>query len=156
MAKLWECWWSGSLLTPSPEWHSSLPSCIRKTAALGIVSSETNKPIFDKVLFSSVLIVICYYSVFLILFIFNIIFNKDKLSWCLYYWVGKKRCENFNWIFKDITITGVFINSLTSILTFNTFSFLYLSKDSKISRPPEGTLVKQMIHSTIFLLINIG
>merc|ERR1712126_158191 len=81
----------------------------------------------------------CYYAIFIILFVFNIIFNKEKMNCSMKYWVG------------------LFINSLTSILTFNSFSFEYLAerKNRDRSRPPQGTMVKQICYNILFFFINI-
>ena len=38
---------------------------------------------------SSLLIGGCYYAIFIILFIFNIIFNKERMNCSMKYWVGK-------------------------------------------------------------------
>ena len=150
------CWYwcLESLLILFPEWLSSLLSCTRKMDVLG---RNLKWIYYGNIYFSfvsSILIMVIYYFVFLIMFLFNLIFNKERPHCSLHYWIGS--CiTNISKYFND-TISGLFINSLTSILTFNSFSFLYLSKDKKRFRPPEGTLVKQMIYFIIFILINIG
>merc|ERR1719270_2692835 len=86
----------------------------------------------------AIFIVSAYYGIFGLLLIFHLIFNTDRPTFSLQYTIG------------------ITMNSLTSVLTFNSFSFEFLAKKKRRSRPPTPTLVKQLAYNLLFLVINLG
>ena len=70
--------------------------------------------------FSSIQTLIAYYTVFAVLVIFNIIFNDSIDLGRGKYWIGlwnKIFFVNFDFYF----FSGIFLNSLSSILSYNSF-----------------------------------
>merc|ERR1719270_3237188 len=86
----------------------------------------------------AIFIVSAYYGIFGLLLIFHLIFNTDRPSLSFKF------------------LIGLILNSLTSVLTFNSFSFDFLAKKKRRSRPPTPTLVKQLVYNLLFLVINLG
>ena len=77
--------------------------------------------------FSTRMTLIAYYSVFVLLMIFNCWINKNKNFWSAKNLLGmfpmisnKAMCKPFN---LNTMFTGIVLNSLSSILSYNSFNF---------------------------------
>ena len=75
--------------------------------------------------FSTRMTLIAYYSVFVLLMIFNCWINKNKN-----FWSAKNLLGMFSYIKQNVNLlsqmkmfTGIVLNSLSSILSYNSFNF---------------------------------
>lgn len=85
--------------------------------------------------------VLFYYGTFLLLFIFNSIFDSNGSLYSLRKWIG------------------VFLNSLNSVLSFNNLDFplvLEGNKNEREDKRHESTFVKQTLYFILVFMINIG
>ena len=99
-----------------------------------------------------------YYSTFLVLMVFNIIFNKNK-RYGARNWIGiqiEQTLDN-----KVIYVTEIILNSLSSVLSYNNFNFETIFSDKDTKQPQknvdhESTFVKQLIYFLMVTSLNAG
>ena len=96
-----------------------------------------------------------FYITFLIMVVFNIIFNKSKLAdmRTFPYWIGRyfelKSHDN------QINITEIVLNSYSSVLHFNHFDYQAMldEEKKKNKKSHEPTLIRQIIYFLIFFIL---
>ena len=109
--------------------------------------------------FSSIQTLIAYYTVFAVLVIFNIVFNDSKDLGRGKYWIGICNATRFfsSKFWCLFIFPGIFLNSLSSILSYNSFDVDQMfghRKDS--SKRHQSTFVKQLVYFIIILTLGIG
>ena len=109
--------------------------------------------------FSSAKTVLAFYTTFLLLVVFNTVFNKTGEYCSAKTWTGK----------ISILITGfiycleILLNSMSSVLSYNVFDFTTVFakadknvKDIKRVENHEPSFVKQMLYCLGFISLNLG
>ena len=121
--------------------------------------------------FSSTKTVIAYYSTFLVLFIFNSIFNRQNDFTSARTWIGK--IKSLSWIFL-IFFLEIFFNSTSSVLSYNFGLIFDKGKESerialettsliqqdhlqqKQQQQHVPTFLKQALYFVLFTALNLG
>ena len=102
-----------------------------------------------------------FYGTFILLLLFNSIFNKYNDLEPNMNWIGKK-LSHIRIAFCFIVILGILLNSLNSVLSFNDLDFTTtlkmkdVGKDVKKNHWHESGFVKQALYFWIIFFINIG
>ena len=86
--------------------------------------------------FSSAKTVIAYYSTFTIIMIFNSFLNKSKHFWSKKNLIGKPTHNIYSTHKKGYVypFSGIFLNSASSVLSYNNFNFEYIIDTGKTNQ----------------------
>ena len=109
--------------------------------------------------FSSSQSVIAYYSTFILLVFFNIIFNKTDDYCSLRTWIGiyifcifSPQKSYFSYFLE------ILLNSFSSILSYNVFDFgnVFDKSGKKNVKYHESSFFMQMLYFMLFFVLNLG
>ena len=114
--------------------------------------------------FSSAKTVLAFYTTFLLLVVFNTVFNKTGEYCSAKTWTGKINI-NPKVSIKNCVICclEILLNSMSSVLSYNVFDFTTVFakadknvKDKKRVENHEPSFVKQMLYCLGFISLNLG
>ena len=115
--------------------------------------------------FSTAKTVLAFYSTFLLLVVFNTVFNKTGEYCSAKTWTGKISILIHGISKKNCIIycLEILLNSMSSVLSYNVFDFTTVFakadknvKDKKRVENHEPSFVKQMLYCLGFVSLNLG
>ena len=122
--------------------------------------------------YDPILVLAGYYSVFLVLLLFNFIFNSERITLEGHYWIGTAHISiiiRFLYLhaigieYQQPTL-GLILNSLSCVLSYNYYDYkalLKVGKSRQIGQMKEGkgkvlhesTLVRQSLYFCLYFLL---